>query len=41
LTSKWSFSTFTSTSIRIWVENTFLWSSIGWSTNNSHLFTYK
>ncbi len=40
-TSKWGFSTSTSISIKIWVESTFLWSSIGWSTNNSHLFTYK
>jgi hypothetical protein len=38
---RWGSSTSTFTSIIIWIECTFLWSSTRWSTNNFHLFTYK
>jgi hypothetical protein len=41
LTLRWGFTTSIFISISIWVKSIFLWSFIGWSTNNSHIFAYK
>ncbi len=40
-TLRWGCTTSTSTFTSIWIEGTFFWSSIGWSTNNVHFFIYK